>query len=118
MPEETASPTVAAVAETTAPLPVLTGETPDAVAARANPPKLWVATCAPLLLAGLAQMYNRQWAKGAAVLVTRIVLSYVAQTVSWGVFPLLLLVLAEMVDGRTIAKKIRAGRAVGPWEFF
>ena len=102
----------------TPPLPVLTGEPAKVVLPSGTPHKLWVATFLPLLLAGAGQMYNRQWAKGAAVLAIRIAFAYVAQSVGWGAILLLLLVLAEMVDARTIAKKLRAGAAIGPWESF
>jgi len=115
MTDDTSSP---ATTSEPPPLPVLTGEPGKVVLPSGTAHKLWVATFLPLLLAGTGQMYNRQWAKGVVVLVARLLLSYLAQNTSWGIIPVLLLVLAEMVDARMTAKKLRAGVAVGPWESF
>ena len=71
------------------------------------------AGCLSFLICGLGQMYNGQVLKGIVLLVACAVLGAATAGIGAAV-----IWIVGIIDASNIAKKINAGKQVGPWEFF
>lgn len=110
------------------PLPVLEGAAPPPPRRRGirvpgGKHSPLVAALLSLVVIGTGQFYNRQWAKGATLLGTVVATSLIAEIVNApsteGASRLfaLALVVMSVSDARTIARRLRRGETVQPWQF-